>query len=86
MDSKLEKLQKILFEVLEKEDQGNIITKETKLISSDATDDIALSSIDYVEFLIDVEKQFNIIYNFDTVFETIGDLLQYIDGYEETQV
>lgn len=85
MDIKLEKIQKILFKVLEKEDIGNDITEQTKLISSDVNDDIALSSIDYVEFLIDVEKEFNIVYDFDVVFETIGDLVEYIDNYIQNE-
>lgn len=85
MDIKLEKIQKILFKVLEKEDIGNDITEQTKLMSSDVNDDIALSSIDYVEFLIDVEKEFNIVYDFDVVFETIGDLVEYIDNYIQNE-
>lgn len=83
MDSKLERLEKILYRILEKEDFDSHISEETILISDGDANAMALSSIDYVEFLIDVEKEFSIVYDFDVVFKTIGDLLKYIEEYNK---
>lgn len=83
MEFELKKLEKILSRIMEEEELKSPISEETILISEDRTNGIILSSIDYVEFLVDVEKEFDIVYDFDVVFHTIGDLLEYIRKYKE---
>jgi acyl carrier protein len=83
MDTEIERLEKILYKVLEKEKNNEHISEKTRLISNGEMSDTELSSIDYIEFLVEVEKEFDIVYDFDKVFYTVGDLLKYISDYEK---
>ena len=70
----------ILADVLEIDvDDIPPIDEYTCLIGNIGNGILTLSSIDYVEFLVKVEQEFDIVYNFETRINTIGDLISYID-------
>lgn len=58
------------------------ITLETKLVNGVGTNDIDLNSIDYVDFLVCIENEFDIIFDFEAKILTIGDIYQYINEYK----
>lgn len=77
----VKKIEKILIEVLELEGEELKITKEMQFRSDIAEKGLGMSSIDYVEFMVKIESEFNIVYEFDKIIETVGDLVIYILNY-----
>lgn len=43
---------------------------------------IDLSSIDYVRLLVDVEEEYDVIYDFNTMIYTVGDIYDYINEFK----
>lgn len=57
------------------------ITFDTKLVNGIGDNDIELSSIDYVEFLVNIENKYNIEFDFNVKIYTIGDVYNYLISY-----
>ena len=51
----------------------NKITEESAII-----EDIGIVSLEFMNFILDIEKKFDIIYNFEVNISTIKDLMTYI--------
>lgn len=41
-------------------------------------EDIGLASLEFMNFILDVEKEFSVVYNFEMDINTIGDLIDFI--------
>lgn len=78
---RLQKLKSILAKILEYEEEEIQINLDSKLVGGVGDNDLNLSSIDYVEFVVEIEKEFDIIYDFNIQISTIKELLDYIDHY-----
>lgn len=83
LETFLDSMKSILMKVLMMEDLGIPVTRKTDLISGVGVNDLALSSIDYVAFMVEVEIEYNIIYDFDVRIHTIGDVYDYIVAYRK---
>lgn len=81
LDKFLEKMRSILKIVLCVKELNVDITLETNLVNGVGIDCLTLSSIDYVDFLVLVEKEYDITYNFDTMIYTLKDVYDYIQEY-----
>ena len=79
----LEIVNQLILETLQIESIGIPITLNTDLVSGVGRDTIDLSSIDYVDFIIKIEKEFDIIFDFNTKIYTVGDLYDYIMSFSE---
>ena len=55
------------------------IDEETALIGGD----LGISSMDYVELLVSMEDEFDVVFDFSTQIETIGDLIDFLDEKKE---
>lgn len=77
----LEEIKVILAKVLECDEAEIDIDTNTKLFAEDSENNLGLSSIDYVEFMVEIEERFNIVYDFDTKISSVGELLEYIETY-----
>ena len=78
----IKKISKLISEVLE--DENNIeVNMETHLIGVVNENDLGLSSIDYVELIVKVEQEFDVIYDFDVQLNTVGDLINYNKSNKE---
>lgn len=80
-ETNLHKIQNILANLLEDDSIKTSITEDTKLINGVGEHDLGLSSIDYVEFIVEVEKEFDIVFEFEFEINTVADLLSYIENY-----
>lgn len=58
------------------------LSMDTKLISGLGTESVELSSIDYVDFLVRVEAEYDVYFDFGTVIYSIQDLYDYIIRFE----
>lgn len=83
IESFLDNMRSILMKVLCVKDLNIEITLETDLVNGVGTDCLGLSSIDYVDFLVLVETEYDIIYDFDTAVYTIGDVYNFIKEYRK---
>lgn len=79
----LEIVTQLLLETLQIEKTNIPITLNTDLVSGIGMDSLALSSIDYVDFIIKIEEEFDITFDFNTVIYSVGDLYNYIKSYQE---
>ncbi len=68
----------ILSNVLEMDKDNINISEDTKLVGGISEEDIGLSSIDYVEFLVGIEEHFNVAFDFDMRINTISELIDFI--------
>ena len=62
-------------EVLEKKyeiDPGKVMEKATII------GDIGIVSLEFMNLILDIEKEFDIVYNFEVEISTIEDLMDYI--------
>ena len=66
------------------DDIGFIVKRGSNLITGFGENSIALSSIDYVDLLVNLENRFDIYFDFDVKIETVGDIYEYITRFEET--
>lgn len=73
----IEKVSLILNKVLE-DGKTPRITPDTKLVNGVGQNDFDLSSIDYVDFIVLLEKEFDFVFYFDINLNTIGDFYSYI--------
>lgn len=39
---------------------------------------VNINSFDYVRLIVEIEERFNIVIDFDVIFETVEDIIQYI--------
>lgn len=70
------RLENIFTEVM---DDDTIHLKETTIISGGIGDDILpISSIDFVQVVVEAEEEFGIIIDFDIPIETVGDFINII--------
>lgn len=74
---------KILADVLEIAEDEISLDVDTRLVGGLVANGIELSSIDYVEFMVKIEEEFNIVYEFDTQINTVSDLISYINHYSD---
>ena len=74
----IEDIKEILAKVINSNEYNGIISFDTNLVDGIGTNSIPLSSIDYVKFLTYIEEKYDIIYDFETVIRTIGDIHNYI--------
>ena len=81
----LENMSSILAKVLCVEKLDVPVTLKTRLINGVGDNDIELSSIDYVQFLVRVEEEYGIICDFETQIYTIGDVYNYINYCYEVE-
>ncbi len=79
----LENIGTILAKVLCVAQEDICVTLETKLVNGVGEGDIDLASIDYVDFLMCIEEEYNIVYDFDTKIQTIGDVYEYIQNFRK---
>lgn len=82
----LEKMREILSKVLCEECLEIPISLDTYLINGVGMNGLDLSSIDYVDFLVSVENEYDIIYDFSARIYTVGDIYNYISSYMARQV
>lgn len=81
MDKELLEIRKILMQILEVKEcdyDKYIVNEETYLVNKTGENEINLSSIDYVRFLVEIEEKYDIFYDFNEEIVTIGDVLKYI--------
>lgn len=78
----LAKATELLNQILD-DDIGFVLTRGTNLISEIGDKSVDLSSIDYVDFLVAIENEYNIVYDFDAKIETVGDMYHYIMKYRD---
>lgn len=78
----LEKIKGLLLSVLNIDDLGFELAMDTKLISGLGTNNLALSSIDYVDFLVCIENEYNIVFDFNVRIYTVRDIYDYIIAYK----
>lgn len=57
------------------------ITLDTRIINGVGANDLELSSIDYVDFLMQIEEEYDIVYGFETIIYTVGDIYNYVREY-----
>ena len=76
----LENMSNILAKILCVDKLDVPVTLETRLVNGVGVNDIELASIDYVDFLLYVEKEYDIVYDFETQIHTIGDVYNYIEN------
>ena len=81
-DEFLKKISELLAKTLCLKELNVKIDFETNLVNGVGENCLTLSSIDYVDFLVMVEKEYDIGYNFDTTIYTISDLYNYVNCYE----
>lgn len=79
----LEIVTQLLLETLQIEKTNIPITLKTDLVSGIGMDSLSLSSIDYVDFIIKIEEEFDITFDFNTVIYSVGDLYNYIKAYQK---
>ncbi len=77
----LEKMNTILSSIIGITDLSTV-TFETNLVSGVGVNDVDLSSIDYVKFLAEIEEEYNIVFDFETVMHNISDIYNYIQDYK----
>lgn len=77
----IKKLEEILIDVLDIDEKEFVdsLEEETQLIGGVGSKDIGVSSIDYVEFIIEVEKEFKVVLDIEKMINTIGDLIDEIE-------
>lgn len=78
----LKTVESILQSVLEVDKIAVPITMETELVGNVGKDSLSLSSIDYVDFLVCIENEYDIVYDFDTRIYTLRDMYDYVMMYE----
>ena len=80
-DKNLIIIKEILCEVLQMDKQelnSYNIDENTCLIYELGEQGLPLSSYDYVSFITELEREFNILYDFEKPIETIGDAIELI--------
>jgi len=80
IDFFLEKVNEILSSVLETNALPTV-TITTDLVSGIGANSISLSSIEYVEFILMIEKEFGVVYSFEKELNTVRELYDYIISY-----
>lgn len=80
-DEFLQKMKELLARAISVDELNMSIDLETNLVNGVGKNCLPLSSIDYVDFLVMVETEYDIVYDFDTTIYTIGDLYHYICNY-----
>lgn len=58
------------------------ITLDTHLVNGVGANGLSLSSIDYIEFLVLMEDQFDISFGFDTAIFTVQDIYDFVLKYK----
>lgn len=77
----IQKMKELLARAILVDELNMPINLETNLVNGVGENCLPLSSIDYVDFLVMVETEYDIVYDFDTTIYTIGDLYHYICNY-----
>ncbi len=75
----LNEIKEIIAEVLEEDISEVIIDGNTKLIGGMGENEIGLTSIDYVQFLVALEEKFNVIFDFGINIDTVSELMEYLN-------
>lgn len=81
LESFLKKISELLATTLCVDELNMEIDLATDLVNGVGNNSLPLSSIDYVEFLVMVETEYDVVYDFETTVYTIGDLYNYIVNY-----
>lgn len=79
----LEKIEDALHKVLEVESLDVDIRDDINLVGGISFGNLGLSSIDYVEFIILMEDEFNIVFDFDVRINSISEMVDYIKNEKE---
>lgn len=85
MDKALLEIKDILMKILEVREcdyDKYIINEETHLVNKTGENEISLSSIDYVRFVVEIEDKYKIFYDFKEELVTVGDVLKYVKKYK----
>lgn len=82
----LQKTSLVLSKVLCMEELGFDITMNTKLVNGVGQNDFDLSSIDYADFIILMEEEFDFEFDFFVQIHTVGEMYSYIFSKEESKV
>lgn len=77
----LKKTKELLARAISVDELNIPIDLETDLVNGVGENSLPLSSIDYVDFLVMVETEYDIVYDFDTTIYTLGDLYRYVCNY-----
>ena len=83
VSSFLENITQILRKVLYNDIISIPITLDTELVNGVGSNNLDMSSIDYVDFLAIVEKEYDFVYDFDSQIYTVGDIYNYIISYKK---
>lgn len=76
----LDRTSLILGKVLCVDNLGVAISLETKLVNGVGQNDFDLSSIDYANFIVLMEEEFDFEFDFFIQIRTVGDMYNYILG------
>lgn len=58
-------------------DEALEVNESTKFIGN-CKDSLAMSSLDYVEFMVSVEEEFNIVFDFNSRINSINQVVDYV--------
>lgn len=82
----LMEIKEILMEVMEVEEcdyDKYKINRETYLVNKVGVEQINLSSLDFVRFIVEIENKYGVFYDFEEDLTTVGNVIDYISKYKK---